>query len=30
MITHTLDVKSSKQILIPTKDSKYPFVIKIH
>lgn len=29
MITRTLDVKSSKQILIPTKDSKYPFVIKI-
>lgn len=25
---NTLDLKSTKQILIPTKDSKYPFVIK--
>jgi len=25
----TLDVKSKKQVLIPTGNSKYPFVIKL-
>ena len=29
MINRTLDVKSKNQILIPTGNSKYPFVIKI-
>ena len=29
MATRTLDTKSTKQVLIPTKDSKNPFVIKI-
>ena len=29
MTNYTIDVKSEKQILIPTNNSKYPFVIKI-